>query len=267
MARKFGPGSDFAQTANTVNLTGVTKLTLSLWLYKTLYGTGDNQLVYESSANFNSNNGGVIFAPDQPSNLISIGISAGNNADYNSITVPQPSSAAWHHFFITLDIGKWAASVPCAVTGVWIDGISQTLTAGTLTANTATDFGNYTWNIASRGGSTLFLDGRLRDFFIWQNINLSGGRAASIASGQVDPADVSRDNLIAGWRFDARNDTLANNVAPRQATNLELTYGGGSVTTPDPPRLSYPVDSKRRFWTAGGTVAVGAPLINMRCHP
>lgn len=176
--------SAFAQSASTINLTGVTKLVLAYWLWWDAFATNDS-LCMESSANFNLNAGGYTCnmnnssAPQRPV----FGPSAGNNFSYNTVTIPaRPSAAAWHHYVIVLDLAKWSTTDPanCAVVALYIDGSPQTLSADALSGTAPADFGNFTWNFMCRNGAGQFGAGRLTDF------RMSTGRIF----GAADAADL-----------------------------------------------------------------------------
>lgn len=154
--------ADFAQTQNTVALSNVTQLTVAWWGYDDS-AADDDDLFWESSANFNSNAGGILSDPHESTYsayVMAIRNSAASGLCGVSFT--RPSAAAWHHYVAVMDLSQWSTST--AVFTVYVDGAAVTLTDRNFSVGTVpTSFGNYTWYFMSRGGTGLWLDGRITD--------------------------------------------------------------------------------------------------------
>lgn len=184
-AMKFLSASSQALQTPALNLGGITKLTVAWWMWVDSFTTNADNLAFESSANFNSNPGAVFCdaSPSTPdTGKVAIGPSKGDGISYNTVSIPQPSAAAWHHYVAVMDLGAWATATAanCAVRSFSLDGVAQTLTAQTLIGLAPTDFGNLVWNLMSRNGSSLFLSGRMDGFRIWANRLLSAAEVRQL---------------------------------------------------------------------------------------
>jgi len=164
-APQYNGTSHFAQTAAAIDLTDTTVLTLAFWLYWDSFSNNDD-LVLESSANFNSNQHGLIINADasDQGGAGYAGINA-SGAALNSVTYPRPTAAAWHHWAFVLDRGAGAQQVRA----LYIDGQPVTLTQVATTTTSGT-FGSFTWNFMCRNGASLFADGRMGDFLMYKRL-------------------------------------------------------------------------------------------------
>lgn len=255
MAKKFNGSSQALSTSATVNLTGVTKITVAYWMWVDNFGTNADNLGFESSANFNTNAGGVIndVSPSSPTGVISWGISRGDATSYNSVSIPQPAAGAWRHYAVTMDLANWATSLPCAVTGVSLDGVAQALTSVTLNGSAPADFGNFTWNFMSRNSASLWLAGRLDEFALWRDVNLSVAEIAAIARGQALPYEIQADHLVAFWPLDEPTGLRGIDRNPFRGDRYPLVNTGTAPLTGPAPRVKVPGEPKRRMWLSGGT--------------
>lgn len=183
MARTFNGTSHSLQSAATIDLTGATTLTVAFWMYWDAFAN-DDDLAFESSANYNNNPGAIIADANEASTtkfVIAVhdsGVTSGtNHASGQSFT--RPSAAAWHHYLVTFDLG----STPW-VKNVWIDGVA----AGSLAtfgtgSSAAPGFGNYTWNFMSRNNASLFGAGRIAEFAIFGGVLLNINAAKGLTNG------------------------------------------------------------------------------------
>jgi hypothetical protein len=185
LARVFDGSTQALQSSASVTNTG-TQLSFSFWLYENSFNNSD-ELLAESSANYNSNNGAFLIDPNSGSFAGLFEVDVHVAAGTISYTFARPSAAAWHHYVIVWDI-----SVPSLV--VYVDGSSVTVTnhvshTGTFTSQVV--------NLMSRNAASLWNAGRLAEFAMW-NTALTSGNAASLwNSGSGALANtVASGNLI-----------------------------------------------------------------------
>jgi hypothetical protein len=173
----FNGTTQFGQSSQTLDLTGTTRLTLCLWCKWTAFNN-DDKLMMESSTNANSNANAITLNPNSSSALnFSVRINT-NGAGQNAVKFTRPSAGIWHHYMIVMDRTLGAQQV----SGVWVDGIPQTLTQ-TGTDTTSGTFGNYTWYMMSRAGSSLFGAGVLGDVWIYAHTMFGNKEAQMFFAG------------------------------------------------------------------------------------
>lgn len=113
-------------------------------------------IVYESSPNFNINDGAVsVYVNDTVANR-------------NTVSQRQNSPAMVQQLYFSQSGLQWATvayTVPAATTPVGIvprvNGSAPSTTIAANTAITISGHGNYNWYLGARGGSSLFLNMRL----------------------------------------------------------------------------------------------------------
>ena len=163
-------GTSFAdQTAAALDLTGARQLSITMDLYWDAFAN-DDDLAFESSANFNLNAGAILCDPNGSTATFNFGPSTGNNLDYNTVSITRPSAAVWHNYLFTVDLDQWATTVPGAVRAVYVDGVEQTMTAVTMSGAAPADFGNHVWNFMCRNVASLFGAGRLGKFLVYRGL-------------------------------------------------------------------------------------------------
>jgi hypothetical protein len=184
LALHYDGTADGDQTATTLDLTTVTQMTVVWDMYWNAFAN-DDDLAWETSANFNSNAGAILCDPNESgASSFTVGVrnSAATANSYGSF--PRPSAAAWHNYQLTLDIGLWGSGITSVAT-VHVDGVLQTITpnASTTTTNAPTGFGNYTWNFMCRAVSSLFGAGRMGRFLIYPGAILRTEHAQAFTEG------------------------------------------------------------------------------------
>lgn len=170
---EFDGTNDGAQTG-TIDLSSVSTLTISMWLWWNSYGSADD-IALETSANYNSNDGAIIIDPDWSASAnFATGLRTGAGT-FNIYTFPRPTAARWNHYVFCYDRGGGAQQV----TAVYVNGVSQTLTSA-FTSSTSGNFGNHQWNFMARNnGSAIQGDGVLDDVSIHSRV-LSASEALQL---------------------------------------------------------------------------------------
>lgn len=172
--------NDYGQTA-AINLSSISTLTVSFWLFWNAFAT-DDDMALETSATSNSNAGAFQIDPNMGGTsdvLIAINT---NGAQFSGVQFARTgvTAAAWQHWTVCMDRNAGAQQV----TAVYINGRSQSL-SNTFTNTTATGgFGNYAWNFMSRNGASLFGAGRLDDIRIYNRVLSAGEVRALLAASK-----------------------------------------------------------------------------------
>lgn len=164
-AAVFNGTSDYGQTG-TIDLSSLTTLTVSFWLYWNAFAN-DNDTAIESSANPGdiANPGAISMLPNFSTGVFAFRVITA--AAFNSYSIVRPSAAVWHHYVVCYDRNGGAQQV----TAVYVDGVSQSLTAIVSDTGNTGGFGNYVWNFMARnGGASLQGAGRLDDIRIYNRI-------------------------------------------------------------------------------------------------
>lgn len=181
MARSFNGTNQAIQSQSTVNLSGTSIVTLSFWLWWNAFAN-DDELAGETSANYNNSNGTILIDPNS-STSSAFDVNIHTAAGYTSGHFPRPSAAAWHHYAVIMNTS--------ALAQVWVDGVSQTVTASSTAGNG--NFGNFTLNLMSRNGTTLWAAGRLSEFAIFTRA-LTVGEILSLSSQLTTPLSLQKQD-------------------------------------------------------------------------
>jgi hypothetical protein len=145
-ALKFDGIDDLVQDA-ALDLSGTSKASVSLWMYERTDFATDGIFIEDSDSV--SSNTGFVFAvgPECSTSQFELGISTG--AVYNSRCFSVPSAKVWHHYVATYDTSQSQANEM----QLYIDGVLQAGSNGSLTADDAGNFINTSFNIGARAGS------------------------------------------------------------------------------------------------------------------
>lgn len=144
-----------------IDLSSYTKAAVSFWMYWNAY-VNDDDLALEYGANFVTNSG---FFIDPNSGAPASGAfqaGVGSVGAANSGQFTRPSAAAWHHYAFNFDRTTGTAQS----TAVWVDGVSQSVSAVGTLGNVADNFGNNNLYIFSRAGTSLFGAGKMTNLVI-----------------------------------------------------------------------------------------------------
>ena len=270
----FDGTDDYGQTA-AIDLSGISTMTVSCWLYWNAFAN-DDDLSIESSANVGStaNVGAIQFDPNQGAGNFRVVVRVDNgvgSAGQSGVTFTRPSAAVWHHYVATFDRNAGAQQV----VAVYIDGVSQSLSAsGTATASSG-GFGNHAWNFMCRNAASNFGAGRLDDIRIHNRV-LSAGEALSLyresRTGNRNTLRWTRE--AEWWHSEVEAPPDEPDVPPVPGTgSYGLCLGFGVESSLETPKAlpSLPPGARMAIITAeGGTVrwrADGSDPGNDEGHP
>lgn len=158
-----------------LDLTGTQIVTVVAEVWWDAFNSTDDRLLWEFSPNYNTNIGGFIVDMNNSTggaeaNTISIGFKTDTTP--HRVTIPQSAmgAAGWHEFAVVYDSTN-------SVIKVYIDGAPVTATVRS-SSSAPGPFGNYSLNVMSRNGSSLFAAGRLDELAIYKH-EVSAGRLAA----------------------------------------------------------------------------------------
>jgi hypothetical protein len=120
----------------------------------------------------------------------------GGGGNYNAVSLARPSGAAWHHYMITVNRAAGAQQI----TGVWIDGVSKSLTqVNTGVAGTG-GLGNFEHTLmAFDEGAANFGDGAIAEYAIWHSEVLDIDDAVALTAGTLASAITPAPDFY--WRL------------------------------------------------------------------
>ena len=135
-------------------------VTLEFWSRELF--ANDDDLAFEYTPNYNSNQGGLLVDPNDASGKFDIAHRQGLSGGYNVFATTRPSAAAWHHYALVFDRSATAVSELKA----YVDGatVSSTSAVGT---DALGNFANSTLYFMSRAGSSLFGAGDLDEVAVY----------------------------------------------------------------------------------------------------
>lgn len=167
---QYNGTSNAAQTA-AINLSSVSTLTVSFWLWWDAYGTNDD-LTLETSANANSNLGAFFIDPNMggSSDVLIVVNTNGTNFSGVQFARTNASATAWNHWVVCMDRNAGAQQV----TAVYINGRSISLSNTFTNTGSSGGFGNYDWNFMARNNGALLQGaGKLDDVRIYNRVLMS----------------------------------------------------------------------------------------------
>ena len=175
-----GTSSDHAQTHSALDHTGTNKLTVEC-LIKWGTFTTTAGILYESSANFGSNQGTVFLDPDGGTSAADAHMMAGNNGNVgvNRSDYSRFTANVWHHLVVVHDF-----SLGSNENTVYVDGVVQTR-GTTLNNNNTGNFGNYVWYFSSRAGTSFFAGVKTLQHFAIYPTALTAARIAQHAQAAL----------------------------------------------------------------------------------
>ena len=142
-----------------------------------------------------------------------------------------PPIGIWHHYTVTYDGSETSAGIK-----LYIDGVSQALTYGSVGTYTGmvngsqdVNIGSQSWNPAA--GS---FDGKLDEYHIWKDRELTSAEVTDIyttelAGNSILPADFTT-NLVASYNFDADFTDYTGNHPLTSSGNVTAGTAGGVVS-------------------------------------
>ena len=186
-AARFDGVNDFANA--DVNL-GTSAVTLEFWLKWNAFAN-DDDLAFELTPNYNTNAGGLLVDPNDPTGRFQLSHRQGSSFQgYNTSVFNRPTAAAWHHYALVFD--KTAGGNGEAT--VYLDGAPVSLTRASTT-DTADTFASAALYFMSRAGNSLFGGGDLDEVALYGRA-LTAGEAADhysigTAGGGNQPPNAS----------------------------------------------------------------------------
>jgi len=216
------------------DLSGTDKISLSFWLYRASAWTTTAKVLFELTNNNNSNSTGFGFYTDSPSvgycttNFISVILNG--DIGYSGKCYNHPSIMKWHHYVAIYDKSQPGNNE----TNLYIDGVLQTKIADSYTSNNTNNFGNTSFNMMSRAGTSVFNVGVLDDVRIYNRVLSVAEIKKLYQSGQekIQAQQTTGDltkGLVGYWTFDSKD--LKNNVADRSGAGNNGNMQGFTSTT------------------------------------
>jgi len=162
-------GTSNAAQSSAINLSSISTLTVSLWLYWTSYANNDDLACESGTAGLSGEQGSFHINPNSGSSggAVRVLVNTTSGLSLNGVTFPRPSAAVWHHYVVCVDRGAGAQQVLAA----YVDGVSQTLTQTNTNTGSTGGFGNFVWNFMARNnGASLQGAGKLDDFRMYNRV-------------------------------------------------------------------------------------------------
>lgn len=215
-ALSFDGVNDYVRTA-VLPLGDLQKLSIAYWL-KVPQPTGAQVITMELSSDGNANPNGAFWQLIYGNGSIfssTLGATAlyGAGPVHNSKTYPMPS-VGWHHFVFVYDRSKASNQIE----SVYIDGVSQTLTATITSLGAGTYFRNDNLYLMSRGGISFFTGGYMDDLRIYNRVLSQSEVSDLYKSGGQSVLNASRNNVLTSglvglWSFDGKDMNWRTNKA------------------------------------------------------
>jgi hypothetical protein len=226
MARHLNGTSDHLASTSAIDLSGVTKLTVAIWVYVDSYaspGSGDATILSLGAVN---TAGSFRIVANNNHDKWSILTYQGGGAGFSQLDYFHPSAGAWHLYLVHLD-----TSADYQVAGAWLDNVAQTPAILTGLDPFSSAYGNATLHIGSVGGTSSFLNGSVAFGAIWAGHLLNSSDRTAVWTGLPTDASVAPDYY---W-------TIAGSASPEPATDggINLTVTGTTQT--DGPELVQPL--------------------------
>lgn len=216
---------DGAQTA-TIDLSGISTMTLSCALYWNAFAD-DNDMLFESSADSSAaaRQGAISILPNFATSS-SFGVRVNSSGtQFNGIRFTRPSAATWHWYSFCFNRAAGAQQV----VAVYVDGVSQTLTTVTTEATSTGGFGNWAWNFMCRNNASLYGAGKLDDVSIRNRIITAGEAKALYNESRAGYPNAIR--WLPGMPNWYAEEAAAITLFPQQRRRLNqmATYIGDQV--------------------------------------
>lgn len=148
-AGTFNGTTQALNTTSNITMSGVNKVTLSMWINIPAYNNSDDILA-EWSTNFNSINGLLVDPNSSSTTQWDLSMHSFSPAGYNSGHFTRPATGV-HYCVFTFDRTTGTAIGVAA----WIDGVSQTMTQDNATDLASGVFSDLPLYLAARGASSL----------------------------------------------------------------------------------------------------------------
>lgn len=201
MARDFNGSNQYGTIA--LDLSAYSTLTLAFWLYADVWKTsaGQYDVIFEFTTDGQANNGGFhIYSGNDVGSTEGLNVAHRGNVGTsiaNFGAASRPATGAWHHYAAIYDFSLSTNEV-----NLYVDGVLKTASSRPGNSNNTGTFANSTLYIASRAGSSLFVDCKLADIGIYSK-SLSADEVAALAKG-YSVRRVAPASLIEAWPFFGR---------------------------------------------------------------
>lgn len=138
---------------------GVNTITIAAWVW--LDDTAPTQILWESSANLNTNAAAFHCYVDAGEIVATLRDSDAGTLRNRQEKITAPATGAWFHLLVVY-IGEAADDIK-----IYLNGVLQGTTITTNAHVSATTLTNYTIFVGSRNNASLFFNGRMDDFRIY----------------------------------------------------------------------------------------------------
>jgi len=236
-------GSSSAQTASPVNLSSYTNLTIEWFMKSTQVNSGSaTGIVFEQSANYNSNPGGVVGFLSQTAGQPSLHSGARGSNGYANAAVQIGSDGGWHHYAVTFNQNLGLAA--SHIVKVYIDGVASTTTNVLISSpiNVLAPFRNDYFYLGARNASSLYFVGNLDEF-------------------RISDAILTPDQFLAPFTF--TNAVLTITQQPANVTAEANSYALFSVGVAVANGPVSDVDYQWQVLNPGATAWMNIPGANM----
>lgn len=152
--------SDDALTSASITY-GVNVITVMGWFY--FDDNTGTKFLYESSADNDSTAHTFVLA-FVGGNLVGQIHGTSPSSTYRKESITAPATGAWTHIAVVFDNSTVAGDVK-----IYVDGSNQSTTVNTDTKDAAANFSAQVLYVGSRAAGSLFYDGRLDDFRIYNS--------------------------------------------------------------------------------------------------
>ncbi len=214
-ALNFDGINDTLSTSATLDLTTTNIATISFWANILNFNSSDN-LFFESSSNYSSNDGAVIFDPNSTlcSGRMSISIQDSvTTGKYRSECFNRPTTNTFHHYSVVYDNSTITGDVK-----LFIDGVEQvTQSTPDNTKDQSSSLGNFNWYFMSRAASSKYNSGIIDEVYIHKRALSSSEILMLYNQGMnkyaVSPSTIPTSSCFAGlscglvgyWTFDGKD--------------------------------------------------------------
>src|SRR3989344_5140942 len=242
VAGKIGQALSFDGTDDYVkapiNLSSTNKVSVSFWLFWPAFAN-DDDLAFEFTSNSTAgpSTGGFMFDPNDSAAALVVYLKGDVGQNYATYT--RPTANVWHYYTAIYDKSQSTNEVE-----LYIDGLYQTPT-GRVTNNNTNNFANDDLYFMSRGGTTLFGNGKLDDVRIY-NRALSAAEVSSLynlgaAKFGISPIKALTSGLVGWWTMDGKDTPWTSSTA---ATTLDKSGNSNTGTLTNMAQATSPVAGK-----------------------
>ena len=178
-------------TIPAIDLRSTQAVTVAFWT-KRSYTTAGGNVLFEATNDYQSSSTGFALSPDDDA-CHGIQAALRGNEGTTANCYSQPSSGVWHHFAVVYDKSQTGGNQ----VDLYIDGVLQSPTWNLSSATNTNNFGNDPIYLFSRGGTSQFSSGRVKDLRIYSSA-LTATQVQQIYNGNVAGTTSAADQLCPG---------------------------------------------------------------------